>query len=276
MSPKRPMLRYHGGKWLLAPWIIGHFPKHKVYVEPFGGAASVLLRKEVSHAEVYNDLWGEIVNVFRVARNVLDAEILIHALEYTPFSRKEFELSYEPSDDPIEQARRTITRAYMGYGSAAATKRVTGFRANSSRSGTTPARDWVNYAKHFRGITERLKGVVIENRPAVDVMKQHDDFRTLHYVDPPYVHSTRAATHKKQYQYEMTDDEHCELLQELKQLNGMVILSGYDTDMYHDMLPGWTESRREALADGAKKRVEVLWISPTAKKQATMFPEGTA
>jgi DNA adenine methylase len=82
MTPRRPVLRYHGGKWMLAPWIISHFPTHRIYVEPLGGSASVLLRKPRSYAEVYGDLDGEIVNVFLMARERPDE--LRRALELTP------------------------------------------------------------------------------------------------------------------------------------------------------------------------------------------------
>src|SRR5690606_6837914 len=97
----RPIIRYHGGKWRIAPWIISHFPEHRVYVEPFGGGGSVLLRKPRSYAEVYNDLDGEIVNLFRVARDCGDE--LIRSVELTPFARDEFMLAYEETEDPIEQ-----------------------------------------------------------------------------------------------------------------------------------------------------------------------------
>jgi len=115
----RPLVRYHGGKWKLAPWILSHFPQHRCYVEPFGGGASVLLRKPRSYAEVYNDLSGEIVNLFRVACDRGDE--LVRACELTPFARDEFIETWKPSPDPLEQARRTIARSFMGFGSAAAT-----------------------------------------------------------------------------------------------------------------------------------------------------------
>jgi DNA adenine methylase len=191
-APTRPVLRWHGGKWKLAPWIISHFPKHRVYVEPFGGAASVLLRKKRSYAEVYNDLDQHVVGLFRILRDDDQAARLKAALELTPFARSEFLTAYEPADDPIESARRLIARAFMGHGSDSATGVVSGFRANSNRSGTTPAHDWVNYPDALPATIERLRGVIIEQRDAIDVMTQHDSEVTLHYVDPPYMHETRA------------------------------------------------------------------------------------
>jgi hypothetical protein len=152
-APTRPVLRYHGGKWRLAPWIISHFPAHRVYVEPFGGAASVLMRKPRAYAEVYNDLDGELVALFRVLRDETQAAALVRAVSLTPFAREEFAASYEPSGDPVEQARRTVIRAFMGFGSNAHV-RATGFRANSNRSGTTPARDWANYPDALVAIIE--------------------------------------------------------------------------------------------------------------------------
>src|SRR5690606_17939073 len=103
-------------KWRLAPWIISHFPPHQVYVEPFGGAASVLMQKHRVYAEVYNDLDGEVVNVFRVLRDPDTAARLERALRFTAFARDEYESAYEPCDDPVEQARRTIVKGAMGYG----------------------------------------------------------------------------------------------------------------------------------------------------------------
>lgn len=255
-AKERPVIRYHGGKWKLAPWIIGQFPKHRIYVEPFGGAGSVLMRKKRSYAEIYNDLDDELVNLFKVVRD--RGKELKDQLANTPFSRTEFKQSYERSDDPLEQARRTVLRSYMGFGSAI--HRSTGFRANSNRSGTTPAHDWKNLPIALDWMVARLAGVVIENRPAIQVMQAHDSKHTLHYVDPPYVHSTRN-TAKYAYQHELSDADHVELIEQLKNLKGKVVLSGYPNDIYDTRLKSWRRIERKAFADGARERTEVLWLN---------------
>lgn len=268
-SPTRPVLRYHGGKWLLAPWVIQHFPPHRIYVEPFGGAASVLLRKDRAYAEVYNDLDDDVVTLFRVLRE--RPADLVDALRLTPFSRTEHVLASTLAEDPIERARRLVVRSFMGFGSNGHNiKRKTGFRANSSRSGTTPSRDWHNYPDQLGEIVGRLRGVTIENRDAVEVMQAHDGGETLHYVDPPYLPETRSLknpydlTYAGMYAHEMTAADHERLLSALRGLAGMVVLSGYPSPLYDDALAGWLRVDRKALADGARERTEVLWINPAA------------
>lgn len=255
----RPALRYHGGKWRLAPWIISQFPNHRVYTETFGGAASTLLRKERSYAEIYNDLDGGIVNVFRQIRD--NGPELHRLLIATPFAREEFRLAREPTADPLEAARRVIIGSFMGFGSDAVFLKSTGFRANSNRPGTTPAHDWRNYGDVFPLLIERLRGVVIENRDAKAVMAQHDGADTLHYVDPPYIHSTRTDT-RHDYRHEMTDEQHIELAAFLKTLKGHIIVSGYWSPLYDELFEGWIRLEKKAFADGAAERVECLWINP--------------
>lgn len=249
---------------MLASWIISHFPKHRIFTECYGGGANVLLRKARVYAEVYNDLDAEIVNVFRVLRDDAKAARLAQALKLTPFARDEYEVSNDPSEDDVEQARRTIVRSLMGFSSAAASGRSTGFRANSNRSGTTPARDWMTYPESVPLFVERLRGVIIENRPALEVIAQHDSPETLHYVDPPYVHETRQfhGSSAAQYRYEMTDADHIEMLEALQKLKGAVVLSGYPCDLYDDALKGWTRIQKKTQAETASERTEVLWISP--------------
>lgn len=251
---------------MLAPWIISHFPEHNVYVEPFGGAGSVLLRKPRCYAEVYNDRWDVVVNVFRVMRdpesNVRLKELLIN----TPFARTEFEnCSLKDIVCPIERARRTIFRSFSGFGSAAVDPEYnTGFRANSNRSGTTPSHDWVNYPTHLDFFLDRLRGVIIENRNAFDLIPQQDSEKALFYVDPPYVHDSRSSKTNYEYAYEMTDAEHIELALVLSKVKGMVVLSGYNSSLYEILYGHWKSIERAALSDGAHPRIERLWFNAAA------------
>lgn len=267
----RPALRWHGGKWRLAPWIISHFPPHRIYVEPYGGAASVLLRKPRSYSEVWNDLDGVLRQFFSVLRDRNMADELIRRLELTPYHRMEFEEAYEAATDPIEQARRTLIRSFMGFGSdGAAGQYSTGFRSNVSRQGTTPAMDWTSYPTGLRQIVSRLAGVTFEARPALALFDQYDSPETLFFVDPPYLPITRSAGNRRRgqgfhvYAHEMEDADHVELLDRLKAVAGMVVLCGYPSDLYDAALTGWRRLQRRAWADGGRARTECLWINPAA------------
>lgn len=277
-APTRPVLRWHGGKWRLAPWIIAHFPPHRVYVEPFGGAASVLMRKPRAYGEVYNDLDDEVVTLFRVLRAPDQAGALLRLLRLTPFARSEFTAAFAPTDDPIERSRRLIARAYMGFGSNAHSSqhkghRSTGFRSNAWKQGTTPAHDWANYPACLAALVDRIAGVVIENRPAAEVMARHDGPDTLHYVDPPYLPELRARGNRydlawRMYRHELSRDDHERLLEQLDGLAGMVVLSGYAGPLYDARLAHWRRVEKQTFADGARPRTEVLWINPRAAASA--------
>lgn len=267
-APSRPALRYHGGKFRLAPWILQFFPEHRIYCEPFAGGASVLMLKERSYAEVLNDLDDEVVNLFRVLREPALAEQLARALHLTPFARTEFREAYAPTDDPVEKARRTLVRSFMGFGTTTLRHNRTGFRAKANRQ-TQPAQiDWTNYPGHVATFTERLRGVVIEHRDALEILAQQDTPATLFYVDPPYPHSTRSAVqtgshNDTAYLHELTDDGHRALAHVLHDVDGMVVLSGYACALYdRELYADWERHTRKTVADGGRLRTEVLWLNP--------------
>lgn len=254
VKPKRPVVHYHGGKWRIAKWVISQFPQHRCYVEPFGGGASVLLRKDRSKVEVYNDLDDEIVNVFKTARS--NQAALIRQLELTPYSRAEFAAAYQPGGTAVERARKTIVKAFMGFGGNGIYHR-TGFRATAS-SNTGPEKSWDSYPDNLRQVVERFKNVVIENRTAAEVMRQYDGVDTLHYVDPPYLPSTRDAG--KDYRHELVEGDHVELSRLLHELSGNVVLSGYPDPLYDRLYKGWKRVDRETRCASTAIRTECLWI----------------
>lgn len=273
MKVTRPLLRYHGGKWKLAPWIIDHLPHHRIYVEPYGGAASVLLRKPRSYSEVYNDLDGEVVNLFRVLRNPAQARELIRLISLTPYAREEYDGSFGSDPDPIERARRTLVRSGMSSSSGILTRNK-GFRADTKERSPL-AHEWPPTIKRIEQAMTRLQGVIIENRPALQVIQRHDAADTLHYVDPPYIFDTRGVEAGSAYLHDMSDAEHIEMAETLRTLDGMVVLSGYRCDLYDDLFAGWQRVDRSTHADGARDRVECLWISPNAVQRPTLFVEAT-
>jgi DNA adenine methylase len=286
----RPLVRWHGGKWMIAPFILRYLPPHETYVEPFGGGASILLRKErATKAEIYNDLDETLIRLFKVLQDPAKAARLLQLLEVTPYSRREFDWSYnctgceKPANlghhercklDDVEEVRRTLVRSWMGYGSdGTAGAYRTGFRSIVNHAGKTPAGEWVNYLATLPRTIERIRGVNIECRDAFKCAEQYDGPESLFYFDPPYLPETRSTGNRRRgagyhvYQHELSTADHEKLLDFVCKLEGMVILSGYPSPLYQQRLASWPRHQRQAYADGAMPRTEVIWINPRCAKR---------
>lgn len=262
MVISRPVLRYPGGKYRIAKWIISHFPQHDFYVEPYGGAGSVLMQKPESKGEIYNDIYGDAVNVFRVLRDPEQAQELERLIRLTPCSYEEYKFAYEFCEDPVERARRTIYRSFMTIGADGVLRHNAGFRGlKNLETVVTAAQEWARYPDVIQKFTKRLRNVLIENRDALYVLKIYDKPTTLFYVDPPYVMSTRTKR-TALYAQEMTDEDHLELAKVLHALKGMVVLSGYPSALYDQLYADWRKVLKSATTQNGKGRVECIWLSP--------------
>ncbi len=276
---RRPALRYHGGKFLLARWIISHMPEHQTYLEPFGGAISTLLRKPPSYAEVVGDLDTRLQRYFAVLRNPESYAALKRALIYTPFHEKEFKEIRDgkrPADNDIEEARQLCVLSFMSHGSdSLSPSAVPGFRSSVTRTGTTPSHDWSNLPDQMDEIHARLRRVTWMDRDAFELIEKYDTPKTLIYADPPYPRSTRSQKVKNGkfyhgYAHEFdTDEEHEKLLTVLNNCQSMVMISGYQCELYDDMLSGWVRHDKTSQMDGKAKKTESLWINPAAQSKQT-------
>jgi DNA adenine methylase len=263
----RPPHRYHGGKWRLAPWIIERLPPpgdHVTYVEVFGGAAGVLLRRPRSKIEVYNDLDHQVVTFFRIIRDRASLSRLIDSIALTPFSRSEFRAAYDYSDNPIEATRRFIVRCYMGHGTCSIDpKDSNGFRSCDIRAGKSYAREWSGIPDAILAAASRFAGVTIENQDYRKLIPKFDDNKTVFYIDPPYVRGTRNAGGKG-YVHEMSDEDHRQLAWLLHRCRGRIAISGYPSNLYDSLYRDWHRHETQARANGqrgAVRRTECLWTN---------------
>lgn len=270
---KRKLIAFgwYGGKFSHLEWLLPLLPKCHHFCEPFGGSAAVLLNREPSPVETYNDIDGEVVNFFRVLRN--QKSHLVRAIGLTPFSREEFAIAckIEPNISALERARRFYVRARQvrtGLAQTASLGRWANCK-NTSRSGMSGVISrWLGGVEALPEIAERLLRVQIENRPAMEVIKLYDSPRTLFYCDPPYIHETRGDN--KAYGYEMTDEEHRELADILKKVKGMAALSNYDCKLMNELYPSpkWFKTFGPDKTNHSTKgtRREVLWTNYDPKK----------
>lgn len=259
---RHPALRYFGGKWRLAPWIISHFPAHTCFVEPFGGAASVLLRKKRAPFEIYNDLDGEMVNFFRVLRD--QPEELSRRLHLTPYSRQEYDLAHEPATCPIERARLLFIQSWQGFGGPRKTMKSWKFQ----RKGGTITRsdiveDFLRASGQLAAVVSRMKTVQIEHDDALKVIARFDTQETLFYCDPPYPAETRNARWmKRAYTLEVDGQFHSHLADQLRRIDGFAVVSTYPNPAYDELYAGWVRVERTQQTMNKTIAKELLYLSP--------------
>lgn len=274
--PRKKVIAFgwYGGKYSHLDWLLPYLPPCHHYCEPFGGSGAVLLNRDPSPVETYNDLDGEVVNFFKVLRNNPDE--LIRLIALTPFSREEFSLACEldMSLPDIERARRFYVRARQvrtGLAQTASLGRWANCK-NTSRSGMSGVISrWMGGVEQLEQIANRLLRVQIENRPATELISLYDDKNTLFYCDPPYIHSTRGDN--KAYEYEMTDEQHIELAGILNNVKGKVAISNYDCELMDTLYPApkWKKIFAPAKQINSTHdiRQEVLWINYTLEQENT-------
>lgn len=265
----RALIKYPGSKWRIAEWIISHFPTHHSYLEPFFGSGAVLFNKRRSPIETVNDLDMDVVNLFRQIRENTDR--LAEAIYWTPYARAEYERAWAAQyteTDPFQRAVDFYIRMMMGHGFRTTGEKVGWKNDVQGREAAYAAGYWCKTPAAIRHAAERLRNVQIECRPAVELIRRFNFQNVLIYADPPYLLSTR---HGKQYRHEMTDSQHEELLDALLDHRGPVIISGYDSAIYRDMLHGWQREEIAERAQTAGPRTEVLWMNFNAERQISMW-----
>lgn len=271
----KPILKYPGAKWKIAPWIIRYFPEHHHYVEPYCGSAAIFFTKTPSGHEVLNDLNSDIVNLFRVIRT--RGEELAYAIAFTPWSEEEYHAveHHWQSEDELEWARNYLIRCWQAHGIQLG-KRSQGWKHNGLNGRAFPARFWKQLPERIVAVIDRLKDAEIRNKPALEIIGYYNAPDVLLYVDPPYMKSTRLG--EGHYHYEMTDKDHEELLAVLIAHQGMIILSGYTHPLYERHLQHWIRVTATAGTEHGHSRTEVLWLNPKAaqSQQLRMFAESEA
>lgn len=261
---------WYGGKFSHLDWLLPLLPQTKHFCEPFGGSAAVLLNREPSLVETYNDIDGELANFFRVLRDQKDE--LIEAIGLTPFSREEFETAINNSTNNItslEKARRFFIKARQvrtGLAQTASSGRWAHCRLTSRAGMAGAVSRWLGSVEKLPEIAQRLLRVQIESAPAIEVIKRYDSEETLFYCDPPYPHDSRKD--KNAYGYEMTDYDHRKLAEVLHNIKGKVVLSGYKSKLMNELYNDWykVEAPAKTIHSVKSKRKEIVWLNYNSDK----------
>lgn len=276
---RRIVFGWYGGKFSHLDWLLPLLPKCHHYCEPYAGSGAVLLNRQPSPVETYNDIDGEVVNFFRMLRD--HHEELIRAIGLTPFSREEYYRAIYSGANGIggiERARLFYIRARQtrtGLAQTASLGRWANCK-NTSRAGMSGVISrWLGGVEALDEIAHRLLRVQIENRPASDIIPLYDSPGTLFYCDPPYLHATRGDS--KAYGFEMDETQHHALAEILNKIKGKAAVSGYDHPLMDKFFPPkkWvkTFAQDKTIHSTKGSRREVLWTnySPNTPQQGNLL-----
>jgi len=265
-SGRIPLLfSWAGSKARLMRKLVPLFPSHVCYVSLFGGAGGDICNKPRSKVEVYNDLNLDVTNLFRLLRSKKRRKELCYRLLHTPYSRLQFAkcvtLLKSTEKDSLERAW-----AFVYCTQTQASKAAPGICTKSSfgvpKKGGLRS-EWFNVVTRIERNARRFREVIIENLQWQDVLRRYDSPETLFYADPPYLLSTRQG---RKYRHEMSAEEHEGLLEALRRVEGYVVLSGYDSQLYRERLGDWrrTEFEVYCCSSPAEKKpihTEVVWMN---------------
>jgi DNA adenine methylase len=269
----KPPITYFGGKIRLAPWIVDVMKRYQFqrYVEVFGGSAAVLFAKPLSKCEVYNDIYSDVVNFYRVLRDPCQHEQLIRSIEFTPYAREVYYNASRALEDKdtseVERARCFFICMRQSFSNL-----MNSWSTPSECSRTVAADTYQRAIERLSEIHERLKHVHIENLDAIECIKRYANENCLIYVDPPYPHATRVAP--KTYKHEFSDEQHEQLVETLLEVPGAKILSAYESPLYRPILEaGWMLLTKRICchASGQSEktyRTECLYCSPSEQQAA--------
>lgn len=271
------LIRWAGGKGKQLNQLLPLIPRSRIYVEPFGGGASVLLNRERMEVEVYNDLDGALVNLFEVVRDDAAFRDFCGVLYYTPYSRETFNraLDWDTMEGNVVRAAAFYTVINQSISGKRLASRGDWARGRADNL----AERWFARQEKLADIHARIRSVQIEARDALDILQEWDTPDTTFYCDPPYILETR--TKRKYYAVEPGDEYHERLVDVLLNVKGNVVLSGYDHPIYLRLLDeGWwtdvygARATMEVTQKGGTKRarVEIVYRNPRCAEQGISPP----
>lgn len=278
----KPQIPYYGSKHRLAPWIISLLPPHRQYVETHAGSAAVLFARTPAPVEVINDLDGNIITFMRTLRDREDE--LARVLRLTPYARAEYAAADlgQPDLADLERARRFFVRASQGF-NAAGTGRWAGW-SNGMRTGgtSTGAHGTANTVDNLHRFADRLRRVIIEQRPATEVAIAYDAPDAVLFVDPPYLSSTRRSldrSRSKDYGVDTSSvQDHRDLPEVLHKVEATVLLCGYPSPLYDELYPDWWQARQTVTCPSSNRlgktgtvADEVIWSNRPLGVQLSLF-----